>query len=168
MLNNYIFIMSLKIKSHIIGYVLAVLMIFALVNSAYFFLHVVKLKIGDWLVFNACSVAIIVYLICFTCFLITRKEYFLAIAIVPLYYYGTMGLFVIPWNGPNAFAQVTHIIITLNVIWILNQILKEPGIKSSGIGLLVGIIVFIPVFVLVQYYSKLHLTEIMQLIQGVG
>lgn len=156
--------MSQRIKNHIIGYILAVLMTLALVNSAYFFLIIVKLKIVEWLVFNACSLAIIAYLVCFTCFLLTRKEFFLAVAIVPLYYYGTMGLFVLPWNEANIFSQITHIIITLNVIWVLNLILKEPGFESSGKGLLVGIVVFIPVFALVQHYSQLHLANILQMI----
>ncbi|HAQ64554.1 MAG TPA: hypothetical protein DCR43_01650 [Bacteroidales bacterium] len=159
--------MSLKIKNQFIGYVLAVFMLLALLNSAYFFLSVVKLTISEWLAFNACSLAIIAYLVCFTCFQITQKHFFLAIALVPLYYYGTMGLFVIPWNAANLFPQITHIVITLNVIWILYVLLKDSSYESTGKGLLVGVLVFVPVFAVVQNYSQLHLAEFMQMLQRV-
>jgi hypothetical protein len=159
--------MSLKIKNQYIGYVLAVFMLLALLNSAYFFLSVVKLSISEWLAFNACSLAIIAYLVCFASFQITQKDFFLAIAFVPLYYYGTMGLFVIPWSKANLFSQITHIVITLNVIWILYVLLKDPSYESTGKGLLIGVLVFVPVFAVVQNYSQLHPAEFMQALQRV-
>lgn len=159
--------MSLKNKNQIIGYLLAAFMLLALLNSAYFFMSIVKLEIGGWLAFNACSLSITVYLICFTFFKITKKDFFLAIALVPLYYYGTMGLFVIPWNAVNMLAQITHIIITLNVIWILYVLLKESRYESLGKGMLIGVLLFVPVFAVVQSYSQLHMTEFMQMLQKV-
>jgi hypothetical protein len=159
--------MSLRNKNQIIGYLFVLFMLLALLNSAYFFMSVVKLDIGEWLAFNACSLSIIAYLICFTFFTITKKDFFLAIAFVPLYYYGTMGLFVIPWNAANLFAQITHMIITLNVIWILYVLLKESKYESLGKGLLIGVLVFVPVFALVQSYSQLHMAEFMQMLQKV-
>jgi hypothetical protein len=159
--------MNSKSKNQFIGYLLAVLMLLALLNSAYFFMSVVKLGIGEWLAFNACSLSIISYLTCFILFKITKKDFCLVIALVPLYYYGTMGLFVIPWNAVNSFAQITHIIITLNVIWLLYIMLKESKYESLGKGLLIGILVFVPVFAWVQNYSQLHMAEYMQMIQKV-
>lgn len=159
--------MSLKNKNQFIGYLLTAFMLFALLNSAYFFISVVKLGIGEWLAFNACSLSIIAYLICFACFQIIKKDFFLAIALVPLYYYGTMGLFVTPWNATNMFAQITHIIITLNVIWILYVLLKESKYEYLGKGLLIGVFVFVPVFAVIQSYSQLHMAEFMQMLQKV-
>jgi hypothetical protein len=159
--------MSLKNKEQIIDYLLAVFMLLALLNSAYFFLFIVKLKIGEWLAFNACSLSIIVYLVCFACFRVTKKDFFLSIALVPLYYYGTMGLFITPWNVANMIAQITHIIITLNVIWILFVLLKESRFESLGKGLLIGLLVFVPVFAAIQNYSQLHMAEFMQMLQKV-
>jgi len=140
-------------------------MLLALLNSAYFFLSAANFGLIGWLVFNACSVSIIVYLICFVCFRITKKECFLAIALVPLYYYGTMGLFVVPWNEANMVAQITHIIITLNVIWVLFMLLKESKFESLGKGLLIGVLVFVPLFAVIQNYSQLHMDEFIQLLQ---
>lgn len=147
---------------------MAVLMLVTLLNSAYFFMSVVKLQFVDWLVFNACSLSIIAYLVCFVCFQITKKGVFLAIAILPLYYYGTMGLFVIPWNAANMFAQITHVLITLNVIWILFVLLKQGNYDALGKGLLTGVIVFVPVFAVVQSYSQLHMAKFMQMLQNIG
>ncbi|HBL74012.1 MAG: hypothetical protein A2W90_12455 [Bacteroidetes bacterium GWF2_42_66] len=159
--------MSLKNKNQIIGYLLTLFILLALLNSAYFFLFVVKLGFCKWLAFNACSLSIVTYLICFICFQITKKDFFLAIALVPLYYYGTMGLFITPWNATNMIAQITHIIITLNVIWILFVLLKGSKYESLGKGLLIGILVFVPVFAVIQSYSQLHMAEFMQMLQKV-
>ena len=108
--------MIFKNKSLFIGYLLAALMLLTLLNSAYFFLAVAKFRIGEWLSFNACSLATIIYLTCFASYRITNRSIYLAIALLPLYYYGTMGLFMMPWDGANLFTQITHIVITLNVI----------------------------------------------------
>jgi hypothetical protein len=157
--------MRLNNKNLFLGYILAVFMFLTFLNSAYFFIAIAKFGLVDWLAFNACSIAIIVHSVCFTCFQITKKEFFLAISLVPLYYYGTMGLFVMPWDVANMFSQITHIIITLNVIWILFSLLKEFKFESLGKGLLIGVLVFVPLFALIQSYSQLHMEEFMQLLQ---
>lgn len=159
--------MSLKNKNLSIGYMLAVFMLLTFLNSAYFFLSIAKFGLVEWLAFNACSVSIIIYLICFICFQITKKDFFLAIALVPLYYYGTMGLFLVSWDAANMFAQITHIIITLNVIWILFVSLKEFKFESLGKGLLIGVLLFVPLFAIVQSYLQVHMAEFIQLLQKV-
>lgn len=159
--------MSLNNKNLSIGYVLAFFMLLTFLNSAFFFLSTAKFGLVEWLAFNACSVSIIVYLICFIFYKITKKDFFLAISLVPLYYYGTMGLFVIPWDVANIFSQITHIIITLNVIWILFVLLKEFKFESLGKGLLIGVLLFVPLFAIIQSYSQLHMVEFMQLLQKV-
>lgn len=78
-----------------------------------------------------------------------------------------MGLFVVGWNAVNMFAQITHIIITLNVIWILFELLKDSKYESLGKGLLIGLLVFVPVFAAIQSYSQLHMTEFMQMLQKI-
>lgn len=158
--------MSLKIKNQLVGYLLTFFMLLALLNSAYFFLIVKKFALIKWLAFNACSLSIIIYLICFTLYLILKKELFLAVVLVPLYYFGTMGLFVIPWDAANTFAQVTHIVITFNVIWIVYIFLNESKYEQLGIGLLIGVLVFVPVFAIIQGYSQLHMAEFVQKLQS--
>lgn len=142
-------------------------MLLTLLNSAYFFLSIVQLQLCEWLAFNACSVSIIAYLVCFVSFQLTKKAFFLAIALVPLYYYGSMGLFLIPWDTANVFSQITHVIITLNVIWILFVLLKESQYESLGKGLLIGVLVFVPIFAVIQNYSQAHAAEITQMLQKI-
>ena len=151
-----------KLKSLVLFYPSYV---FTLLNSSYFFLYMMKLSIGKWLSFNACSLVIIVYLICFVSFQITRKDYLLAISLLPLYYYGTMGLFLMPWDKVNTFSQITHVIITMNVLWLLWRFLKERKFESLGKGTLIGILVFVPVFAAIQSYTQSHINEFLQLLE---
>lgn len=159
--------MNLKNKTSIAGYVLAFLSAGVLLNSSYFFLVVAKLNVGEWLAFNACSVAIMAYLICFVLFHMLKKEFLLAIPLLPLYYYGTMGLFVMPWSNVNIFAHVTHLIISINVLWILYFLLKERKFESIGKGLLIGIFVFVPVFAYIHSFNQVHMAEILKVIQSI-
>lgn len=157
--------MNFKINKNAVSHALAFLMLMVLLNSSYFFLVLLKLSIGKWLAFNACSLAIMVYLLCFVVYQRTKKDYLLAIPLLPLYYYGTMGLFIMPWNEANMFAQITHVVITINVLWLLYVLLKERKFEPLGKGTLVGMLIFVPVFAYLQTYSQLHMNELMQLLQ---
>ena len=72
------------------------------------------------------------------------------------------------WDIANMFSQITHVIITLNVIWILFVSLKEFKFESLGKGLLIGVLLFVPLFAIIQSYSQLHMAEFMQLLQKVN
>jgi hypothetical protein len=157
--------MNLKDKSQIIGYLLFILMLFAILNSAYFFLSIANFKIADWIIFNSCSLAIFIYLLAFIFFQLTKNYSILAVALLPLYYYGTMGLFVTPWNNANIFPQITHAIITLNIVWVLYIFLKELRYESLGKGLLIGFLVFVPIFALLRHYLELNIEEYVKMIQ---
>ncbi|MFY9172884.1 MAG: hypothetical protein WAO03_07020 [Petrimonas mucosa] len=43
-----------------------------------------------------------------------------------------MGLFVVSWDAANLVPQITHIIITLNVIWIIFLLLKGSKYDLSS------------------------------------
>lgn len=157
--------MQPKFKN-IVSYVLAILMLLAFLNSGHFFLGMLKLSIGKWLAFNACSLAILFFLICFVLYLIRKKEVLLAIPLLPMYYYGTMGLFVMPWNSANAFAQITHVVVTLSLLWVLFLLLKERKYDSLGKGLLIGMVVFVPLFAYLQHFNQLHMEEFLKALQS--
>ena len=159
--------MSLYSKNTTITNVLSILMLLALLNSAYFFLAIIKFSFGQWLAFNACSLAMMIYLICFGLFQIKKLDYILAIPLLPLYYYGTMGLFVIPWNESNIFPQITHVIITINIVWLLYSFIKERKIESIGKGVLIATFCFVPMFAYIQSYVRLHLNELTQALQKI-
>jgi hypothetical protein len=152
-------------KNQTISAVLAVLIFLTILNSGYFFLGILKLNICKWMAFNACSLSGIVYLMCFIFYRITKKDFLLTIPILPLYYYGSMGLFLMPWNQATIFAQISHIVITLNMFWILTVFLKEQKFDSLGKGLLLGIIIFVPIFAFIQTYNQIHMNEFIQVLQ---
>lgn len=156
------------INKNSISIVLTIMILLSLLFSSYFFLIVLKLSIWKWFLINACSLAIIVYLLCYILHKITKKEYILAIPILPLYYYGTMGLFMMPWIETNIFPQITHIIITLNLLWLLYLLITQDNYKSLGKGLLISIIIFVPVFAVIQYYSQIYHNELMQIIEQIS
>jgi hypothetical protein len=160
--------MNFRNKTQVTGFILSLLMLFTLINSSYFFLFILKLNIGKWLAFNACSLAIMVYLICYIGYRITKKEELLAFPLLPLYYYGTMGLFIMPWNEANVFAQITHIIITINILWIMYMLLKERKYESIGKGILIATFIFVPIFAYIQTYNQLHINEFMQALQSIS
>ena len=157
--------MSLLNKKDTISSVIAALLFLAMLNSAFFFISALGFGIGQWLAFNACSLAIIAHVACFALYLRTKDMFWMAIPLLPMYYYGTMGLFLMEWNANNAFAQITHVLITINVIWILYIFIKEGEYSALGRGLLAGMIVFVPIFAVIQTYSQAHMNEFIQALQ---
>lgn len=164
---NYIesYIMSLLNKKNAISSVLAVLLFLAMLNSAFFFISALGFGPGQWLAFNACSVAIIAHVVCFAAYLRTKNAFWLAIPLLPMYYYGTMGLFLMEWSANNAFAHITHVLITINVVWILYTFIKERDYSALGRGLLAGMIIFVPIFAIIQTYNQAHINEFIQALQ---
>lgn len=153
-------------KNHLAGLVLTVLMVLSLLNSGFFFLGILKLSIGKWLAFNACSLATIIYLVCYISYRITQKVYLIAIPILPLYYYGTMGLFILPWNETNIFAHISHILITLTLIWLLYGLIKNKKYEQLGIGLFIAVLVCVPIFAIIQVFTQSHINEFIQLLEN--
>ncbi len=59
-----------------------------------------------------------------------------------LFFFGTLGLVVFPWKGMNIIPQLAHIIMTLNVLWVVWDMLKKGDYKTASIGMLAGIIIW--------------------------
>jgi len=107
-------------------------------------------------VFNACAPSSITYLIGFSIFLATKHKAGLITAMVPIFFFGTMGLFIFPWSGMNIIAQISHILMTLNILWGIWIVLKEKDYKAFSIGTLISMAVFIPYIAFQQLYCRLH------------
>ena len=100
---------------HIIGIILAILLLLATIQSTFFFLVVMKVKFVEWIVFNACAPSNITFLIGFALFLLFKNRTVLYMAILPMFFFGVLGLFVFPWNGVNIILQIGHMLMTLNI-----------------------------------------------------
>jgi F0F1-type ATP synthase assembly protein I len=65
----------------------------------------------------------------------------------------------------NLFAQASHIVMTLNVIWVVYVTLKTAHFKPLAIGLLLGILLFIPYISYNQHYCRTHVEDLQQILQ---
>ena len=82
-----------------------------------------------------------------------------------MYYFGTMGLFTFTWSGANIFAQMSHITMTLNLIWAGYVLYRIGDYKAFAQGLLWSIVLFVPYIAFVMYYCRTHAEEISQLLE---
>lgn len=147
----------------IISIILVGILFLTIINSTWFFLGIAKVSIIQWLVFNACAPSGIVFILGLLIYYKTSDRAWLSVAVVPMMFFGTMGLFVFPWNsGMDILVQFSHIIMTLNIAWGLYVILKNKDIKALGYGLLASIIVFIPFIAFTQAYCREHAEEVMK------
>ena len=157
--------MNLSKTEKITGIILAVaLALLTLAGSGYFF-FTLRVNFVQWLTYNACSPSSIVYLCCFVAFLARRQPALLAVALLPMYYFGTMGLFTFTWSGANVFAQMSHITMTLNLIWAIYVFRKTIDYKTYAQWLIFGILVFVPYIAFVMYYCRTHADELTTLLQ---
>jgi len=130
------------------GIILAVLLFLITLSSTFFFL--VKLNVSwiQWISFNSCAPTSFLYLLLFLAFLIRKKATY---------------LFVLSWNAINLIAHLGHIIMTLNLIWVVFIIIRHEEYKALGIGLLISILLFVPYIAYVLSYNQAHAEELSKL-----
>lgn len=146
--------MILTKKEKIIGVILAGLLFLITLSSTFFFLGKLKISLVQWVAFNSCSPTSFLYLLLFLVFLVKKNASYLMITFLPIYFLGTMSMFVLPWNEANMIAHVGHIIMTLNLIWVLYVIFKHKEYKALGIGLLISMLLFVPYIAYVLSYNQ--------------
>lgn len=155
--------MILAKKEKIIGVILAGLLFLITLSSTFFFLGKLKISLVQWVAFNSCSPTSFLYLLLFLVFLVKKNASYLMITFLPIYFLGTMSMFVLPWNEANTIAHVGHIIMTLNLIWVLYVIFKHKEYKALGIGLLISMLLFVPYIAYVLSYNQAHAEEMLNL-----
>jgi hypothetical protein len=157
--------MNLTKTEKVVAVILAVLLFIVSLNSTIFFLLKLKVSLGQWLAFNACSPTSFIYLACFLIYLWGKRPGFLVFTALPIYYLGTMSMFVLPWSGNYLIAHIGHIIMTLNLVWACYVVLKNKEYKALGIGLLAGMIIYVPYIAYVITYNQVHAAELAKLFQ---
>jgi hypothetical protein len=75
--------------------ILAVLLLVTM-QGGWYFLDMRHSGIKPWLMFNACAVANITFLIGIAVFFFSGSRAVMYLAVLPLFFYGTGGLFVFP------------------------------------------------------------------------
>jgi len=83
--------------------ILAVILLLTVANSTWYFLGIAKVSAVQWLVFNACAPSSIAFLLGLIFYFRTKNKMWLTIAVVPMMFFGTMGLFIFPWKAELIF-----------------------------------------------------------------
>ena len=157
--------MNLTKTEKITGIALAIVLLLLTLSGSGYFFSTLKVTFVQWLAYNACSPSSLVYLSCLIVFWVTKKTFWLPLAFLPMYYFGTMGLFTFTWSGANIFAQMSHITMTLNLIWAGYVLYRIGDYKAFAQGLLWSIVLFVPYIAFVMYYCRTHAEEISQLLE---
>ena len=157
--------MNLTKTEKITGIALAIVLLLLTLSGSGYFFFTLKVNFVQWLAYNACSPSSLVYLSCLIVFWVTKKTVWLPLAFLPMYYFGTMGLFTFTWSGANIFAQMSHITMTLNLIWAGYVLYRIGDYKAFACGLLWSIVLFVPYIAFVMYYCRTHAEEISQLLE---
>lgn len=157
--------MNLTKTEKITGIALAIVLLLLTLSGSGYFFFTLKVTFVQWLAYNACSPSSLLYLGCLIVFWVTKKTFWLPLAFLPMYYFGTMGLFTFTWSGANIFAQMSHITMTLNLIWAGYVLYRIGDYKAFAQGLLWSIVLFVPYIAFVMYYCRTHAEEISQLLE---
>ena len=157
--------MNLTKTEKITGIALAIVLLLLTLSGSGYFFFTLKVTFVQWLAYNACSPSSLVYLSCLIVFWLTKKTFWLPLAFLPMYYFGTMGLFTFTWSGANIFAQMSNITMTLNLIWAGYVLYRIGDYKAFAQGLLWSIVLFVPYIAFVMYYCRTHAEEISQLLE---
>jgi len=127
-------------KRNIAGWVLVILNTLMAINSANFFLGILKTDVIGWLMMNTCAPSIALFVIGF----LLGSPVIMVAGSVLLFRYGTLGLFVFRWDGFNIIAQASHILMTLAVIYVVVDVIRNRRWKTLSLGLLLGIAILFP------------------------
>ena len=157
--------MNLTKTEKITGIALAIVLLLLTLSGSGYFFSTLKVSFVQWLAYNACSPSSLLYLGCLIVFWVTKKTVWLPLAFLPMYYFGTMGLFTFTWSGANIFAQMSHITMTLNLIWAGYVLYRIGDYKAFAQGLLWSIVLFVPYIAFVMYYCRTHAEEISQILE---
>ncbi|KAJ6243606.1 hypothetical protein M0813_22044 [Anaeramoeba flamelloides] len=129
------------------------LLLLVTIQSTHYFLFKLKVPISTWLVINACAPSNYAYLLGRLIDHFTGTLFFAIPGIVPMFSFGTLGLFVFSWKGFNIIPQISHLIMTANTAFtIYEMFLATDRYFQSLIAVLVGVGLFVP-FIFAQNHS---------------
>ncbi|MDH5174956.1 MAG: hypothetical protein OEW43_06850 [Elusimicrobiota bacterium] len=78
------------------------------------------------------------------------------ISIPFLLFYGAGGFFLFHWSSRTMPAQISHSIMVLTALYIIYFMITRWQIGKLAIGIMLGIILFVPFRVFETYYGKTH------------
>lgn len=135
-----------------IGWIITVGNIIMMFFSANYFLFMSKFPVVPWLFFNACFPSTAIFLIGF----FLKNKSVMAFSIPFLTFYGTGGMFVFGWSGGMIMAQISHIFMTLAVVYVLIETIKAKDWKQFVGGSVFGLAAFLVILPIHQNYIRTH------------
>jgi len=136
--------------------------VLAALNSSWFFLAVLGTGVVGWLMMNSCAPSIALFAVGF---LLARPVLMVAGAVM-MFRYGTLGLFFFGWQGPNLIAQVSHVLMTLAVLYVAWDVLRARRFRALGLGIALGLAVLVPYMLAQHAYFEAHPGLLEQLFAG--
>lgn len=88
--------------------------------------------------------------------LIFGKKILMNISIPFLLFYGAGGFFLFDWSSRTMPAQISHSIMILTTLYIIYLMITRWEIGKLAIGIMLGIILFVPFRVFEIYYLEAH------------
>jgi hypothetical protein len=131
------------------------LLVVTIQSSAFYFLRL-KVKFIEWFFFNPCAISNVTFLIGFTLFLFKGDRTLLHLAILPMFFFGTLGMFFLPWSGMNIIPQIGHLIMTANIALTIYATFATRDFKAATIGFIIGIVTSAPFIAFQQTYVRNH------------
>jgi len=116
------------------------------------FLYFLKYNFISWAMADVSSIIQL-----FVVFALTfGKRILMSISIPFLLFYGAGGFFLFTWSSRTIPAQISHSIMVLTALYIIFLMITRWEIGKLAIGIMLGIVLFVPFRVCETYYLKAH------------
>ncbi len=139
---------------NIISNILALSLLAGTLAPTGFFFFKLKATVIEWLFLNPCSISSTIFLLGFLIYKFSDNQVVQFIAVPPLLFFGTTGLFRFPWTGAGFFVQMTHLIMIMSACWAIYLCISQQKTSQLQAGLLLGILIFAPFIALQKNYEK--------------
>lgn len=143
---------QIAVRRSAAGWVLVALNTLAALNSAWFFLGMLKTDAIGWLMMNTCAPSIALFVVGF----LLSSPVVMVAASVMMFRYGTLGLFVFGWDGYNLVPQAGHILMTLAVIYVAMEVVRHRRWRALGLGLGLGLAILVPTMIVQGMWFGAH------------
>jgi hypothetical protein len=144
------------------GWIVTALNTLAAVSSSHFFLVTLGAGALGWLMMNSCAPSIALFVAGF----VLARPILMVAGSVLMFRYGTLGLFLFGWDGPGLVAQVSHVLMTLAVLYVAADVVGSRRYRALGIGTAVGLAVLVPYMLAQHAYFEAHPGLLEQLFAG--
>jgi len=120
--------------------------------AGFIFLFLLKYNFISWFMADVSSLIQL-----FAVFaLIFGKKILMNIFIPFLLFYGAGGFFIFDWSSRTMPAQISHSLMVLTALYIIYIMITRWQIGNLVIGIMLGVILFVPFRVYETYYLKAH------------